>query len=145
MFTRREVVSHTAIGALAASAVPATAAPAPQDDAARIVSAIKSLEDSVETPLRTAFQSNSLAQGYVSTLRTAFTTFLRTNNKWPDYCEVGMAVFYDVYDWHIKHGLAPEVVRVLDNRMAIKFMFTYLIVRTDQEAHIGVPYDKMTE
>ena len=53
-----------------------------------------------------------------------------------------MSVFYDIYDWHVKHRLVPEVVRVLDNRMAIKFMFTYLIVRSDQDTYIGVPYDK---
>ena len=143
MFTRREIVSHGAIGAIAASAVPASAEPAPQDDATKVANAIHALQSAVETPLRSAFQSNSLAQGsYIPQLRTAFSTFLRSSNKWPDYCEVGMSVFYDIYDWHVKHRLVPEVVRVLDNRMAIKFMFTYLIVRSDQDTYIGVPYDK---
>ena len=116
MFTRREIVSHGAIGAIAASAVPASAEPAPQDDATKVANAIHALQSAVETPLRSAFQSNSLAQGsYIPQLRTAFSTFLRSSNKWPDYCEVGMSVFYDIYDWHVKHRLVPEVVRVLDN------------------------------
>ena len=45
----------------------------------------------------------------------------------PDYCEIGPGVFTDVYDWHVRYQQAIEVSRV-DNRTAIRFMFTWIIL-----------------
>ena len=87
--------------------------------------------------------SNSLAQGYVPRLRDAFTKYLKANNKFPEYCEIGMDVFYDVYDWHVKHTQPLRVSRVLEDRLSIGFMFTTLVLRYDLDpSHIGIPFNR---
>jgi hypothetical protein len=76
-------------------------------------------------------------------VREYFTQYMRANGKFPDYMEVGINVFYEIYDWHIKNNRQMEVSRVLENRMAIRFMFTLMILRQEQDPnYVGVPYDR---
>jgi hypothetical protein len=57
--------------------------------------------------------------------------------------EVGTAVFFDMYDWHVKHRQQLAVTRQSDGRYAMQFMFTFLVLRPDQDVnYIGYPYDK---
>jgi hypothetical protein len=78
----------------------------------------------------------------VTELRRQFGIFLRGNQKFPDYCEVGSGVFTDIYDWHVRHGQALEMTRQ-DGRTALRFMFTWLVLRADQDAaFVGIPYDR---
>lgn len=97
----------------------------------------------IDTSLRAAFQSNSLAFGAVAALRAAFTTHYRANARFPSFIDVGFGVFYDVYDWHIKHNQPVLVNRGADGRLSIDFMFTRLYVRVEySEMQIGIPYDR---
>ena len=58
------------------------------------------------------------------------------------YRELDPAVFTDVYDWHVRYQQPIEVSRV-DNRTAIRFMFTWLILRPEQaDGYVGIPYDR---
>ena len=78
----------------------------------------------------------------VNTLRTGFETFLRAHGKFPDFNEVGTAVFFAMYDWHIRNRQALTVQRQPDNRYTMQFMFTQLILRFDYNpGYIGPPYD----
>jgi hypothetical protein len=145
MFTRRQIVTHGAVGAFGAAAMPgAVENHAPQDSNAQaVVAAVEHLEKSVQGPLSAAFESNSLAHGYVQRLRDLFTTFLRANQKFPDFCDIGINVFYDLYDWHVKYREPLQVGRTADNRMTIRFMYTTLLVRLDSEpGYMGVPFDR---
>ena len=139
MFTRRDVMISGAVGALSTAAVPAYA----QDESGqKALGILKGLEPGVEA-IANVVNSNSLAQGYVKQLRETYTRYLKANNKWPDYCEVGMDVFYDIWDWHVKHGVSPQVSRMLENRISIDFMYTHLILRYDLTGgHIGIPFDR---
>lgn len=148
MFTRRQLVTHGTVGAIAAAAMPATAeaapsAPAPQDNGAEVVRELKVFESVVKSSLASGFQTNSLAFGYVPRLREAFTTFLKGNQKFPDFCEIGIGVFYDLYDWHVKNVQALQVGRTADNHLTIRFMYTTMIVRLEVDAgYIGTPTDR---
>jgi hypothetical protein len=54
-----------------------------------------------------------------------------------------MDVFYDVYDWHVKHMQPLRVARVLEDRLSIGFMFTTLVLRYDLDpSHIGIPFNR---
>lgn len=163
MLTRRELVTHTAVGAAgvltaatAAQAAPATPLgieplqarrTAGQQDAdtlllQRIQDRLGTIDDSVGG-LAAAFKTNSLAFGFVPKLREAYTQYWRGNGKFPDLCEVGSDVFYDIYDWHVKNGQPIPVSRLSDGKMSITFMYTQLIVRVDQAPNfIGVPFDR---
>jgi hypothetical protein len=68
---------------------------------------------------------------------------MRATTKFPDYCDIGLKVFYDIYDWHIRNRQQIVISRQPDNRYAIQFMFTTLILRNEQDPNfIGIPYDR---
>ena len=57
--------------------------------------------------------------------------------------EIGTSLFYDVYDWHVRHAQQIQIIRLADQRFAIQFMFTQLIVRWEQDAnYLGTPFDR---
>jgi hypothetical protein len=157
MLTRRELVTGSAIGAIAtaatttgaagASAADVAANPQEVDNASLRIIATKTTEmDQTLDGLSSVVRSNSVAFGFVPRLREAYTLYWRTHGRFPEFCEVGTAVFYDIYDWHIKNRLSIPVSRFADGRVAITFMYTQLLVRTDQaETYIGIPFDRQSE
>ena len=144
MLSRRELIAAGVAGSLAASpsgAVPVSAAEQEADRAGQreIARAVAGVEE----VLRDAHLSSSLSHGFVDPLRRAMTQFFRANAKFPDFIEIGVGVFMDIYDWHIKHGQQLIVTRGADQRYHMQFMFSTLVLRAEQDAgHIGVPYDK---
>ena len=156
MITRRELVAGTALGAIAAAtsstdsfaAPPApTIADAPSQDVdnaalRRIAEKTNEIDQTLDG-LSGAVRSNSLAFGFVPKLRDAYTLYWKSHSKFPEFCEVGTAVFYDIYDWHIKNRQPIPVSRFADGRMSITFMYTQLLVRIDQTPdYIGIPFDR---
>ena len=159
MLTRRELVTGTALGAIATvapsadstapSSAPNTAAlpEAPLQDvdnaALRIIAGKTTEIDQTLDGLASLVRSNTVAFGFVPKLRDAYTLYWRTHGKFPEFCEVGTSVFYDIYDWHIKNRLPIPVSRFADGRMSITFMYTQLLVRIDQAAdYVGLPFDR---
>ncbi len=164
MVTRREMVGAGALGALVTTTGmltgPAAAAPAEPavtraagdhtaatGQSAEVLTAQSLREIRGElTQLRqlidNALVGPALSSGPVGEVRRQFLVFLRSNQKYPDFCEVGPGVFTDLYDWHVRHRQPLEVGRP-DGRMALRFMFTWMILRPEQEpAFIGIPFDR---
>ncbi len=50
----------------------------------------------LENQLRLLADGAALPASNVSKLREAMMIFLRANAKFPDYCEVGVGVFFDI-------------------------------------------------
>jgi hypothetical protein len=51
-------------------------------------------------------------------------------------------VFTDLYDWHVRYQQPIEITRV-DNRTAIRFMFTLMVLRPEQaDNFVGIPFDR---
>ena len=97
----------------------------------------------VDRTVAQAWLSNSVTFGLVSKLRSTYETYFRTNQKFPDFVEIGIGVFMDVYDWHIKNRQQLQITRGPDGRYWMQFMFTSLILRAEHEPnYIGIPYDK---
>ena len=160
MLTRRELVTGSALGAIATAtsstdskasppapthpAAPPGAAIQDVDNASLKIIAGKTTEiDQTLDGLAGVVRSNSLAFGFVPKLRDAYTLYWRTHGKFPEFCEVGTAVFYDIYDWHVKNRLSIPVSRFADGRMSITFMYTLLLVRIDQvPEYVGIPFDR---
>ena len=155
MVTRRDVVTTGALGALAAaveggatvSAAGSASADASAAQSPELVSA-QALRDISETMaeirrlMRDAFIGPSVANGPLVEIRRQFATFLKANQKYPDYCEIGPSIFTDLYDWHVRYQQPLELSRV-DNRTAIRFMFTWMILRPEQgELFVGIPFDR---
>ena len=74
----------------------------------------------------------------------AFTALLRERRTHQAaVIEVGLGVFMDLYDWHVKNRQQLVVQRAPDGRYWMQFMFTSLVLRPETEAnYIGIPYDK---
>lgn len=155
MVTRRDVVTAGALGALAAAGegaaagTPATSSRAtdgalqsPEVVSAQALREIADQTGEIRRLMREAFVGPSVAHGTLVEIRRQFGIFLKANQKYPDYCEIGPAIFTDVYDWHVRYQQPIEVTRV-DNRTAIRFMFTWLILRPEQaDVHVGIPFDR---
>jgi hypothetical protein len=152
MVTRRELLTTSALGALTASedglaaaaerTTGTSAAQSPELVSAQALRDIAEQSEGIRRLIREAFIGPSVAHGAIVEIRRQFGTFLKSNQKYPDYCEIGPAVFTDVYDWHVRYQQPIEISRV-DNRTAIRFMFTWLILRPEQaDLYVGIPFDR---
>ena len=131
---RRELVGGGLVASLAAMAAPARAeAAAGEEDTIRVAKSIEDLRQVYERDLRTP---------NIDEVRRQLRTFLKAHQKYPDFIEVGTDVWEAIYDWHVKHQ-QPLVARMMgDGRYGITFMFTTVILRSDQsDAYVGYPYD----
>lgn len=68
--------------------------------------------------------------------------FMRANQKFPDYIEVGIGVWENVYDWHVRHQRPVLVGRTTDGRYTMTVMETLLLLRPEQaETFVGFGFD----
>ena len=144
MVSRRDLLTAGLAGGLVGTADEgAAAAPAVTSQNERemreVASAIRGIESSIDQ----AWLSNGVVFGPAAKVRAQFETYFRTNQKFPDFIDVGMSVFLDLYDWHIKNRQPLVITRGPDARYWMQFMFTTIILRGEHEpGYIGIPYDK---
>lgn len=146
MIGRREVVTGGLLGSLAAGAGTATAADTEVQEAQALREGFKNLEDKLgelKAAVDQGLRGNSMSYGNVGQVRAVIEKYAKATGKFPDYCDIGLGVFYDVYDWHVRHQQQIQIARVNDQRIMIQFMFTQLLVRWENDlTYIGVPYDR---
>lgn len=146
MIGRREVVTGGLLGSLAAGAGTATASDNEMQESQALREILKDIEarlGEIKTSIDQGLRGNSLNFGNIGQLRSTIEKYARVSGKFPDYCDVGIGIFYDVYDWHIRHQQQVQIARVADQRLMILFMFTQLLVRWENDpSFIGVPYDR---
>jgi hypothetical protein len=141
MISRREVVTAGMFGTLA-TASPALAeiqqdVQAVKEGFGKVEDALRDLKNATDQGLR----GNSMNYGYVAQVKDKVSRFAKLSGKFPDFCDIGLDVFYDVYDWHVRHQQQINIVRLSDQRIAIQFMFTQLILRWENESnYVGTPY-----
>lgn len=143
MISRREVVTAGVLGTLASGPL-ATPAEAEQDSQA-IRAGLAELKQELATLNGNIQrgQGSSLDMGRVGLVKGRIETFLKASGKFPEFCDIGTSVFYDVYEWHVKHQQQINVTRMADQRLMIQFMFTQLIVRWENDGnYIGMPFDR---
>jgi hypothetical protein len=140
MIHRRSVLTGTVLGsALSALAVPAEAAgvePAAQNSE-------RQLED-VANAVRAVREE--LARQYtfweIASVRDQLRTFLKANGKFPDFLEVGVDVWQQIYDWHVRFQQPISFGRTAEGRYTILLMATNVVMRPDMAAnYIGLGYD----
>jgi hypothetical protein len=142
MFNRREAIGAGLLGAMAAPVAAETMQSRDSDaDAARALKDIRgeleSMTEAVETGLP------GVGSGTVGRVRERFTTHIKASGKFPEFMEIGLAVFYDIYDWHVRYQQQIHITRISEQRFAIQFMFTQMILRWEQDVnYLGVPFDR---
>lgn len=138
MVNRRNLLSGGLLGTVgAALAADAAAAPQRQSDSnddRLVAGAVDGVRAALE---RIAEVAPELAR-----IREQQRIFLKTNHKFPDFIEVGIGVWEDVHDWHVRHQQPLNMTRTSDGRYVMSVMFTTLVLRSDQgDAYVGVPFD----
>jgi hypothetical protein len=145
MISRREVVTAGVLGSLTGSAVTAEASQGGQDDGQTraVLTRIQQELDTINSTLEAGLRGPGLSAGTIGRIRERLTLHLRSAGKFPEFLEIGTSLFYDVYDWHVRHAQQIQIIRLADQRFAIQFMFTQLIVRWEQDAnYLGTPFDR---
>lgn len=120
-------------GAAALLGVPEQKGVADDDDGAA-ARAIESLRASLE---RHFAVSPELAR-----IREQQRIFLKANQKFPDFIEVSIDVWENIYDWHVRHQQPIAASRTADGRYVMTVMFTTLILRPEQvNGYVGYGFD----
>lgn len=144
MISRRELLTAGMAGSLAsnADASAASAVTQSQSELDLLREIARNLQG-VDRSVAQAWLSNATTFGFVAKVRNTYELYFRSQQKFPDFVDIGIAVFMDVYDWHIKNRQPLQVTRGPDGRYWIQFMFTTLVLRAEHEpSYIGIPYDK---
>ena len=99
-----------------------------------IVDALKDIRKAIEVPQGPFIEIAGVRQKQVD--------YLKATNKFPDYIDVGLDVWFAVHDWHVKHLQQPVLGRDSNGRYTITVMGTQLIMRPDLvPSFISAPYD----
>jgi hypothetical protein len=150
MLARRRMLGTTLFGGLLGSAIPAsvsarsrTAAEAGPDEQnnqsserqlTEIADALKDLRKAIEAPQGAFVEILPIRQKQVD--------YLKATNKFPDFIDVGLDVWFAVHDWHIKHLQQPALGRDANGRYTMSVMGTQLVMRPDLvPTFVSAPYD----
>lgn len=144
MISRREVVTAGVLGTLSSGVAPAPAEAMQDGPVIRAgLNEIKREIEELKAHVHTGLVASSLSVGRIGDVRSRIELYLKSSGKFPEFCDIGTSVFYDVYEWHIKHQQQINVTRLADQRLMIQFMFTQLILRWENDSnYISAPYDK---
>lgn len=150
MISRRDVVTVGVLGTLATAgtadrAEAQQAAPTNPGEAIlregfnKLDTSVDEFKGAVDQGLR----GNSMNFGTVANVKNELQRFLKTAGKFPEYCDIGVAVFFDIYDWHVRHQQQIQITRMADQRTASQFMFTQLVLRWENaDSYVSQAYDR---
>jgi hypothetical protein len=142
MMNRRDMLAAGLLGGLAPTGEVET-----QDQGEVILrNGLKDLDNSLDEfkgSVESGLRGNSMNYGGVGLVKGEIMKWIKVTGRFPEYCDIGLAVFFDVYDWHVRNQQQIQISRMADQRMAIQFMFTQLVLRWENvENYIGTPYDR---
>ena len=135
------------LGAGLAAGVAAAISEAPGHAAAPAAAALQRGDPDTERVARVLEQIRDTLRAErlfdeLAAIRTAQQTYLRSNGKLPDFIEVGMGVWFGVYDWHVRWQQPAVVGRDASNRYTIRVLETAVILRPEAvDNFVGIPYD----
>jgi hypothetical protein len=139
MVRRRDVMGGTLLTGLAALMLPGSAATHEQE---RGDQAIADAIDKLRTEVVKAQECTLGPCTAVAVVRAQQNTFLRANQKFPDFIDAGIEAWQAVYDWHVKNHQPITTTRLPDGRYGLAFMFTTIVLRHENTPNfIGLGYD----
>ena len=133
---RRSLLNGALFSGLAAlSPVPQSRSSSQDDrDELAVARAIDNLNTTVQHAVQT---SPELAR-----IRDQQRVFLKANQKYPDFIEVGVSVWENVVDWHIRHQQPLSVSKSAEGRYIMAVGFTTLILRPElSDNYVGPGMD----
>ncbi|PYR66356.1 MAG: hypothetical protein DMF88_16635 [Acidobacteria bacterium] len=138
MVERRDVIGGgLAAGLAAAFGRPAEAQTRRDSGEATADSKAADAIDKLRDALEHAHESADVAQ-----IRAQQRTFLKANQKFPDYIDVGIDIWERMHDWHVRNRQPLTIVRTNDGRYGMVFGVTTLILMPQQTGnYISWGYD----
>jgi hypothetical protein len=141
---RRAIVGGSLLAGLSTLMSPAVVEAAASAEAA--AADLEGVSDSIDQ-LRRAVE-RQFANVYtdkwqgVAKIRQQQHTWMRSTQKYPDFIEVGIDVWDNIYDWHVVHQQPLSMTRASDGRYTMLFMYTTLLLRPDQAPDfVGFAFD----
>jgi hypothetical protein len=93
--------------------------------------------DKLRDALEHAHESADVAQ-----IRAQQRTFLKANQKFPDYLDVGIDIWERMHDWHVRNRQPLTIIRTNDGRYGMVFGVTTLLLMPQQTGnYISWGYD----
>ena len=140
MVQRRDLMGGGLIAGFASMmATTAEAAPAAADGDEETALAVNRFREAYERQFEQVYDAR---WNGVTKVRQQQRTWLLATRKYPDFLEVGLDVWDNVYDWHVVYQQPMSVQRLADGRYGMAFMFTTLLLRSDVNAgFVGYPFD----
>src|SRR5262245_61886403 len=141
---RRAVVGGSLLAGLSTLMSPhsAEAASAAADDLAGVSYSIDQLRKTVESQFANVYTAKWHG---VARIREQQHIWMKSTQKYPDFIEIGIDVWDNIYDWHVVHQQPVNMTRMSDGRYSMVFMFTTLLLRPDQAADfVGYSFDADT-
>ena len=144
---RRAVVGGSLLAGLStlmsqaalADGASAEAASAAAGDLEGVSDSIDQLRLTVEHQFATVYTDKW--QG-VARVRQQQHTWMRSTQKYPDFIEVGLDIWDNIYDWHVVYQQPVNMTRTSDGRYTMVFMYTTLLLRPDQALDfVGFAFD----
>jgi len=145
MMNRREMVTAGVLGTLGTASMPELAEAQSAQSEAILKEGFKDIDESLDDVKGAVDQlrGNSMNFGGVGLVKTELQRYLKTSGRFPEFCEIGVSIFMDVYDWHVRNQQQIQITRGQDQRLVIRFMFTQLILRWENaETYVGPAYDR---
>lgn len=137
MVQRRDLVGGGLVAGFASMMASSTEAAAADDGSS--TQAINQLRETFERQFEQAYTSRWRG---VSRVREQQRTWMKATRKYPDFIEIGLDVWDNIWDWHVVYQQPLNVTRVADGRYAMLFMFTTLLLRPDQSPdYVGYAFD----
>ncbi len=139
MVQRRNLVGGGLIAGLTSLMATSSEAAAAADDDGESASAINRFREVYERQLGQVYSSRWSG---VTRVRQQQRAWMMSTRKYPDFIEIGLDVWDNVYDWHVAYQQPLNVTRLADGRYAMSFMFTALLLRSDQNPDfVGYGFD----
>jgi hypothetical protein len=133
---RRSLLNGTLFSGLAAFTPVQQSRSSSQDnrDDLAVAKAINDLNTTVQHAVQT---SPELAR-----IRDQQRIFLKANQKFPDFIEVGLSIWENIVDWHVRHQQPLSVSRIAEGRYIMSVGFTTLILRPElSDNYVGPGMD----
>jgi hypothetical protein len=154
MLTRRKAVTAGVLAGVSATVAGAMAeaGPAPamaeQESTASLaleremVKMLAAIRDELAGVRRQMAAAHMPTGPGITRIRQAQRQFLKGNQKFPDFMEVGADVWDELVDWHVTTARQLAVTMRTDGRYSMPFLQTTIILRVDYgEDQVGVPFD----
>jgi hypothetical protein len=134
MLSRRDLIAS---GAALTQFRPATAEAAQRTEPDIDNNALRAIAAALRE-LRHPAESSVVAQ-----VRDRQRAFLRQNQRFPEFIDIGIRVWEALQDWHVENGQQLKIARSADGRYMMEFMTTQLVLRPEiSETEVGLAYDR---